>query len=70
MIGLLIWFLVVLIVAGAVLSVVRAALATPLLAWVAPYAGLIYALVVLLIVLLVVQAFYGSPLSLMPLRSR
>jgi len=59
MIGFLIWLIVVLLVAGAVLAVVRAALATPLFGWLAPYAGLVYALIVLLVVLVCVEAFYG-----------
>ena len=65
MISLLIWFLVIVIVAAAVLAVVRAALALPIFAGLAPYTNLVYALVVLLIILAVVQMFYGSgPLTL------
>ena len=62
MIGFLIWLIVVLIIAGAVLGVVRAALAIPsIAAAVAPFGGLIYALVILVIVLLLVGGYAGSP---------
>jgi hypothetical protein len=60
MIGLIIWLIVVLLVAGAVLGVVRAVLATPLFAAVQPYGNVIYALIVLLLVLVIVQMFYGG----------
>ena len=61
MIDLLIWIVVVLIVAGAVLGVVRALLATPPFSGYQPYAGLIYALIVLIIVLICVSLFYSGP---------
>jgi len=60
MIGLLIWLIVVLLVAGAVLGVVRAILSTPPFAAFQPYGNVIYALIVLVIVLIVVGAFYGG----------
>jgi Mg2+/Co2+ transporter CorB len=63
MISLLIWLVCVLLIAGAVLGVVRAVLATPAAATFQPYAGVIYALVVLIVVLLIVSLFYGGPTS-------
>lgn len=60
MIGLLILIIVVVLIAAAVLGVIRALLATPLFAGLGPYANLIYALCVLLIVLIVVSMFYGD----------
>jgi hypothetical protein len=66
MIGLLIWLIVVVLLAGAVLAVVRAVLATPLFATVQPYANVVYALAVLLILVIAVQQFYawGPPVDL------
>jgi hypothetical protein len=61
-IALLIWIIVIVIVGAAVLAVVRAALATPLLSGLSPYANLIYALIVLLLVVWVVSHFYGGSL--------
>ncbi len=65
MIGLLIWLIVVVLIAGAVLAVVRAVLATPLFASMQPYGHVVYALIVLVIVLIIVQMFYagGPPLD-------
>lgn len=60
MISLLIWIVVAIVICAAVLGVVRALLATPLFAGLAPYGGLIYALVVLILVLICVQLFYGG----------
>ncbi len=65
MIGLLIWLIVVLLIAGAVLAVVRAVLATPLFVSIQPYGNVVYALIVLVIVLIIVQLFYiGAPFDL------
>jgi hypothetical protein len=55
MISLLICLIIALIVAAAVMGVVRAVLALPTFAGFAPYGGVIYALIVLLVVLLVIQ---------------
>lgn len=63
MISLLIWLILVLLVAGAVLGLVKAILALPLFANVQPYANVIYALVVLLVVLYVVDGFYHGGLG-------
>lgn len=60
MIGLLIYLVIVLIVAAAVLGVVRALLALPGFNGLQPFAGLIYALIVLIAVLWVVSIFYGG----------
>lgn len=60
MIGLIIWLIVVLLVAGAILGVVRAVLATPLFRDFQPYTNVIYALLVLLVVLVIVSMFYGG----------
>ena len=60
MIGLLIWLIVVLLVAGAILGVVRAVLATPVFSGMQPYANVVYALIVLLVVLIVVSMFYNG----------
>jgi hypothetical protein len=60
MIELAIWIIVVVIVGIAVLGVVRAVLATPLFAGMQPYANVLYALIVLLIVLVCVAMFYGG----------
>lgn len=65
MIPLIIWLICVLLVAGAVLALVRAILALPFMADLAPYGGVIYALVVLLIVLVIVGGLTGN-LSLGP----
>ncbi len=56
----LLWFVCVLLIAGALLAVVRAVLALPVFSGLEPFAHLIYTLVVLLIVIVVVDAFYGS----------
>ncbi len=60
MIGLLIWLIVVLLIAAAVLGVVRALFALPPLASLAPYTGVIYALIVLVIVLIIADAILGG----------
>ncbi len=61
MIGLLIWLIVVLLIAGAGLAVVRAALAVAGPS-IQPYGSVVYALIVLVIVLIIVQTFYaGGP---------
>ncbi len=61
MIGLIICLIIALVVAAAVLGVLRAVLALPPMAGFAPYGGVIYALVVLLVVLLVIQyCFFGG----------
>ncbi len=60
MIAALLWFVCVLMVAGAVLAVVRAALALPFFSGLEPFANLVYALIVLIFVIAVVDAFYGS----------
>lgn len=58
LIALLLWLIVVVLVAGAVLGVVRAILATPPFESIAPYGGVIYALIVLLVVLVAVSLVY------------
>jgi hypothetical protein len=64
LIWLIIWLVCALLVAGALLGVVRAVLATPPFANVQPYANVIYALVVLLIVLVLVSMFMnGVPIG-------
>jgi len=60
MIALVIWLIIVLLVAGAVLGVVRAILSTPPFASFAPYSNVIYALFVLLAVLVIVSLFYNG----------
>jgi len=58
--SLLIWLIIVGLVAAAVLAVVRAALALPIFAGLAPYTTLIYSFCVLLVILVVVSHFYGG----------
>lgn len=60
MINILLCLVVALVIAAAVLGVVRAALALEPLASVRPFGGLLYALIVLLIVLVVVQYCFGG----------
>lgn len=64
MIDLVICLIIALVVAAAVLGVVRALFALPPLANLAPYSGVIYALVLLLAVLLVIQYCFGTGFSL------
>lgn len=61
MIGLILWLICVLLIAGAVLGVVKALLACQPFASFQPYANVVYALIVLLIVLVCVSAFYAGP---------
>lgn len=62
MISLLITLIVVLLVAAAVLGVVKALLALPPFANLQPYANVIYALIVLLVILIAVSYLgYGPP---------
>jgi hypothetical protein len=58
-IALIIWLIIVLLIAGGVLGVVRAVLATPAFANLSPYTGVIYALIVLLVILVCVSLFTG-----------
>jgi len=58
--GLIIWLVLVLLVAAAVLGVVKAVLALKIMQPLAEYTGVVYALIVLLIVLMIVSAFYGT----------
>jgi len=60
MISLLICLIIALIVAAAVLMVVRALLALPGFAAFTPFGNVIYALVVLLIVLIVISYCFGG----------
>ena len=60
MIDLVICLIIALIVAAAVLGVVRALLALEPFTTVAPYGGVIYALIVLLIILLVINYCFGA----------
>ena len=60
LIGLIVFLILALLVAGAFLAVVRAILATPPFAEFQPYAGVIYALVVLLVVLVIVGMIYNG----------
>jgi hypothetical protein len=60
MIDLLICLLVAIVIAAAVLAVVRAILALPPLSGVAPYGGVFYAIVVLILILLVVRFCIGG----------
>jgi hypothetical protein len=57
LIDLLIWLFIVLLVTGAFLALVRAILATPPFAEWQPYAAVLYALIVLIVVLVVVGAY-------------
>lgn len=64
MIDLVICLIVALLVAAAVLGVVRALLVLPQMSTLAPYGGVIYALIVLLVVLVIVRyCFGGFPLT-------
>ena len=58
--GLIICLLLALVVAAAVMGVVRAVLALPAWTGFAPYGGVIYALAVLLVVLAVIQFCFGG----------
>lgn len=61
-IGFIVWLIVVILIAAAVLGVVRAVLALPVFASLQPYVGVVYALIVLLIVLLCASMLYnGGP---------
>ena len=60
MVDLIICLIIALLIAAAVLGVVRTLLALPGFAGFAPYGAVIYALVVLLIVLLVVSYCFGG----------
>jgi hypothetical protein len=57
--SLIICLIIALIIAGAVMGVVRAVLALPDWAGFAPYGGVIYALIVLLVVLAVISYCFG-----------
>lgn len=61
MIGFLIWLVCVLLIVAAVLGLLRAVLALPPFSGLAPYTGVVYALVVLIVVLIIVDAIYGGP---------
>lgn len=61
MINLVICLVVALIIAAAVLGVVRAVLALPPMANFAPYGGVIYALILLLVVLIVIGYCFDVP---------
>jgi hypothetical protein len=63
MIGLLICLLLAIVVAAAVMGVVRAVLALPPMNALAPYGGLFYAVVVLLVVLLVIEYCFSGGLA-------
>lgn len=60
MISLLFFLIAAIVVAGAVLAVVRAVLDLPLFASLKPYANVVYALVVLLIILIIVSMISGQ----------
>jgi hypothetical protein len=60
MIPLVVCLIIAIIVAAALLGVVRAVLALPGSATFAPYGNVIYALIVLLVVLVVVQYCFGG----------
>jgi hypothetical protein len=60
--NLIICLVIALIVAAAVLGVVRAVLALPPMANLAPYGGVIYALILLLMVLAVVGYCFDVPM--------
>lgn len=60
LIELIIWLILVLLVAGAVLGVVRAVLSTPPFLNLQPYANVVYALIMLLVVLVIVSMFYSG----------
>lgn len=71
MIGFIIWLVIVLFVAAAVLGVVRALLALPIFQNLQPYVNVIYALIVLLMILIIVQMMYsGVPYDFYPHRVR
>jgi len=59
MIDLIICLIIALIIAGAIMGVVRAILALPGWNSFAPYGGVIYALIVLLAVLVVINYCFG-----------
>jgi hypothetical protein len=63
MIGLLIWVLCVLLIAGAFLALVRAIINTAGFAPYARWGGVLYAFVVLIVVLICISAIYGGPNS-------
>lgn len=60
--SLIICLIIALVVAGAFMAVVRAVLALPGWAGFAPYGGVIYALIVLLVVLAVIDYCFNYPL--------
>ncbi len=60
MIDLLICLIIALLIAGAVLAVIRALLSVPQFSGFAPYGNVIYALAVLLVVLCVVEYCFGG----------
>jgi hypothetical protein len=64
LIPLIICLIIALVVAGAVMGVVRAVLALPNWAGFAPYGNVIYALIVLLVVLVVINYCFGYPTRL------
>lgn len=70
MIGLVICLIVALVIAGAMMGVVRAVLALPGSAGFAPYGGVIYALIVLLVVLIVINYCFGWPGHVIDFRTR
>jgi hypothetical protein len=70
MIGLVICLIVALVIGGAVMGVVRAVLAMPGSSAIAPYGGVIYALIVLLMVLLVISYCFGYPGHVVDFRTR
>lgn len=59
-IDLIICLIIALIIAGAVLAVVRELVRLEGWAWLRPYGGVIYALIVLLVVLVVIQFCFGG----------
>lgn len=60
MVGLVVCLVIAIIVAAAALGVVKALLALPPMASLAPYNGVIYALIVLLVILLIIQYCFGG----------
>ena len=68
--NLIVCLIIALVVAAAVLGVVRAVLALPPMANIAPYGGVIYALILLLIVLASHSIFALIILCCVPTRSK
>ncbi len=60
LISLVICLIIALLITAAVLGVLRAVLALPPLSGLAPYGGVIYALVVLLAILIIVSYCFGG----------